>query len=293
MSLLADVVIFPELEQALECKSREPALAMATLGGEYISRQGIVFTGSSEVRAASLLERKAQIADLVKEDAALAKECDLVGVRRDEAKTALETASRLRGELSEIGRKIETLQSEKTALDRQIAAADERITDVERDLQTGRDQLANQKTELSAFEAAQKQTVLHAAELDASSFDDRFIGESGSSVERSPIARSEARPRPLHPARARACIGGKPGGSGEIHWQPRGAIKFNRRRNRCGSRRRNHVHPWRAKIFTALLACLRSSRAPFSRFRGRAPLQAIAAAVRGAARNRAGTSRNA
>jgi chromosome segregation ATPase len=61
-SLLGDVVIFPELEQALECKKREPALAMATLGGEYVSRQGIVFTGSSEVRAASLLERKAQIA---------------------------------------------------------------------------------------------------------------------------------------------------------------------------------------------------------------------------------------
>jgi chromosome segregation protein len=165
MSLLADVVIFPELEEALGCKSREPALAMATLGGEYVSRQGIVFTGSSEVRAASLLERKAQIADLVKEEAVLAKECDLVGVRRDEAKTALETASRLRGELSEIGRKIETLQSEKTALDRQMTAADERITHVERDLQTGRDQLANQKTELSAFEAAQKQTVLREEEL--------------------------------------------------------------------------------------------------------------------------------
>jgi len=165
ISLLADVVIFPELEQALECKSREPALAMATLSGEYVSRQGIVFTGSSEVRAASLLERKAQIAELVKEEAALAKECDLVGVRRDEAKAALETASRLRGELSEIGRKIETLQSEKTALDRQMAAADERITHVERDLQTGRDQLADQKTELSAFEAAQKQTVLREEEL--------------------------------------------------------------------------------------------------------------------------------
>jgi hypothetical protein len=47
---------------------------MATLAGEYVSREGIVFTGSSEVRAASLLERKAQIADLAKEEAALAKE---------------------------------------------------------------------------------------------------------------------------------------------------------------------------------------------------------------------------
>src|SRR4029078_4449351 len=48
---------------------------------------------------------------------------------------------------------------------RQIAAADERGAHVERDLQSGRDQLANQKTELAAFEAAQKQNVLREEEL--------------------------------------------------------------------------------------------------------------------------------
>ena len=165
--LLGNVVIFAELEQALECKKVEPALAMATLAGEYVSREGIVFTGSSEVRAASLLERKAQIADLAKEEAALAKEYDSVSARRDDAKTALETASRLQRELSEAGRKIDTLQSEKTALERQIAAADERLAHVERDLQSGRDQLANHKTELAAFEAAQKKTVLREEELTA------------------------------------------------------------------------------------------------------------------------------
>jgi len=164
-SLLGDVVIFPELEQALECKQREPGLAMATLGGEFVSRQGIVFTENSEVRSASLLERKAQIANLLKEEAALAKEFDSVSARRDEAKSALETASRLQAELSESGRKIETLQSEKTALERQIAAADERISHLQRDLESGRDQLANQKTELGAFETAQKQTVLREEEL--------------------------------------------------------------------------------------------------------------------------------
>ena len=163
--LLGDVVIFPELEQALECKKQEPALAMATLAGEYVSREGIVFTGSSEVRVASLLERKAQIADLAKEEAALAKERDSVCATRDEAKTALETASRLQRELSEAGRKMDTLQSERIALERQIAAADERIAHVERDLRAGRDQLANQKTELAGFEAAQKKTVLREEEL--------------------------------------------------------------------------------------------------------------------------------
>jgi chromosome segregation protein len=163
--LLGDVVIFPELEQALECKKREPALAMSTLAGEYVSREGIVFTGSSEVRAASLLERKAQISDLAKEETAVAKERDSVSARRDEAKTAVETASRLQHELSEARRKIDTLQSEKTAMERQISVTDERIAQVERDLQSGREQLANQKTELRAFEAAQKQSMLREEEL--------------------------------------------------------------------------------------------------------------------------------
>jgi chromosome segregation protein len=164
-SLLGDVVIFPQLEQALASKKREPALVMATLAGEYVSRQGLVFTGSSQARAASLLERKAQISDLAKEESALAKECDSLGATRNEAKTALEIASRLERELSEARRKMDTLQSEKIALERQLAAADERIAHVERDLQSGRDQLVNHKTELGAFEAAQKQTVLREEEL--------------------------------------------------------------------------------------------------------------------------------
>src|SRR6266581_1581635 len=70
--LLGNVIIFSDLQKALECKKREPALAMATLAGEFVSTEGIVFGGSGELRAASLLERKAQIAELAKEEAALA-----------------------------------------------------------------------------------------------------------------------------------------------------------------------------------------------------------------------------
>src|SRR2546430_16406551 len=108
---------------------------MATLAGEYVSREGIDFTGSSEVRATSLLERKAQIADLAKDEAALAKERDSVNATRDDAKTALETASRLQRELSEAGRKIDTLQSDKIAMERLIMADDKGKPDQSQDLQ--------------------------------------------------------------------------------------------------------------------------------------------------------------
>ena len=163
--LLGSVAIFSDLQQALQCKKHEPALAMATLAGEFISREGIVFGGSSEARASSMLERKAQIADLAKEEAALARERDSLLAKRDEAKAALEIASQLQREFSEAERRIDNLRSEKNALERQIAAADQRIAQLESELQTMRQQLAKAQTELSEFEATQKKTTLREEEL--------------------------------------------------------------------------------------------------------------------------------
>ncbi len=163
--LLGNIVIFSDLQHAFECKKQEPTLAMATLAGEFISTEGIIFGGSSEVRAASLLERKAQIGELAKEEAALGDQRESLYAKCNEAKMALETASRLQRESNEAERKIDNLRSEQTALERQVAAADERIAHLERELQTLRRQLAKEQTELSAFEAAQKQTTLREEEL--------------------------------------------------------------------------------------------------------------------------------
>jgi chromosome segregation protein len=163
--LLGNVVIFSDLQHAFECKKQEPTLAMATVAGEFISIEGIIFGGSSEARAASLLERKAQISELAKEEAALAEQHESLCAKCDEAKTALETASRLQRESNEAERKIDNLRSEQTALQRQVAVADERIAHLERELQTMRHQLAKEQTELTAFEAAQKQTTLREEEL--------------------------------------------------------------------------------------------------------------------------------
>jgi chromosome segregation protein len=163
--LLGNVAIFSDLQEALECKKHELALAMATLTGEFVSAEGVVFGGSSEVRAASLLERKAQIADLAKEEAVLSEERGSLCAKRDEAKAALEIASRLQRQMSEAERKIDNLQSERTALERQVAAADERSAQLEPELKTMRQQLAKEQTELTAFEDARKQTALREEEL--------------------------------------------------------------------------------------------------------------------------------
>ena len=163
--LLANVAIFSDLQHALECKKSEPAVAMATLAGEFISTEGIVFGGSSEVRAASFLERKAQIAELAKEQGALGRERDSLSAKRDEEKSALGTASQLRRESTEAERKIDNLRSEQVALERQVAVADERIAQLEREIQAIRDQLTKEQTELTTFETAQKQSTQREEEL--------------------------------------------------------------------------------------------------------------------------------
>ena len=165
MQLLGDVAIFSDLQHALECKKHEPAVAIATLGGEFISTEGIVFGGSSEVRAASFLQRKAHIAELTKERVALGRERDSLLAKRDKEKSTLETASQLRRETSDAERKIDNLRSEQVALERQVAVADERIAQLERELQAIRDQLTKEQNELTTFETAQKQTTQREEEL--------------------------------------------------------------------------------------------------------------------------------
>jgi chromosome segregation protein len=163
--LLGNVAVFSDFEQALECKKQEAALAIATLSGEFISAEGIIFGGSSEMRASSLLERKAQIGELAKDEALLANRRDSLCSRRDEAKAGVEDASRLQRDLAASDRKIDDLRAEKNALERQVAAADERLAQLERELQTLRDQLAKEQAELAQFEAAQKENVLREEEV--------------------------------------------------------------------------------------------------------------------------------
>jgi len=177
--LLQAVAIFSKLEQALECKKDEPTLAMATLAGEFISAEGIVFGGSGTAKSGSLLERKAEIANLEKEETSLLERRDALSQKRDEARAAVETASKnlnesrerhraghlahstsagtislLEREQSNAARKIDTLQSERKTLEQQIAAAAERIAQLQRELDNTRVELTKQQAEQEAAETA-------------------------------------------------------------------------------------------------------------------------------------------
>src|SRR5205807_8161485 len=181
--LLSGVLVFAKLDQALACKKDEPTLAMATLDGEFISAEGIVFGGSTTVKSDSLLERKARVATLAREETECANHHDVVVQKRDQAKANVETASRqldearsqyqtthlaqsasankislLQAEEKEAERKIDNLKSEKTTLEQQIEAAGERVAEIEGELSTARDELAEYEAEQTAAEKDEKGT---------------------------------------------------------------------------------------------------------------------------------------
>jgi chromosome segregation protein len=168
--LLGGVVIFSNLEQALACKKADPTLAMATLSGEFISVEGIVFGGSSSVQKESLLERKNRISILHAEHSVLQEQRKTLEQKRDEARSSVEKgAARLEelraqhraadlaqtaagGKIAILEREVdlaadrlEELRSEKATLTQQVQAADERIAAVERELSVARTDFAGQQ----------------------------------------------------------------------------------------------------------------------------------------------------
>jgi len=180
--LLHDVAIFQNLDDALAAKKKHSEIAAATVDGELISTEGVVFGGSRETSADSLLERKARMSALDRECSeirkqrdALLKECndaraalEEAGGELEEARRDYETAEReksdcdnrilfLTRELQEGEQKQAQVRSEQTTLVRQIQAADERIAKLE-------DELAGEQATLAANQAEQE--ILRAAQDD-------------------------------------------------------------------------------------------------------------------------------
>ncbi len=178
--LLHNVAIFENLEDALTAKRKHSEIAAATLGGESISTEGVVFGGSRESSADSLLERKARMSALERECFEIGKQRDALFGRRDDAKAALERITGameearhqyeaveheksdcdnrilfLTRELQEGEQKQTQVRSEQTTLTRQIQAADERIAKLEDELAAEQAALAANQSEQQVAKAAQ------------------------------------------------------------------------------------------------------------------------------------------
>jgi chromosome segregation protein len=182
--LLHNVAIFRSLDEALAFKKNETNLPAATLAGEFVSSEGVVFGGSRETSADSVLERKARISLLNVEHSRICQERDALRRERDNASTQLEKTRRdfekirvhheiadreqsasenkilfVERESHEIEQKIERLRSEQSTLAQQIEAANKRIAKLERELTAERTQLGSQQAQQRAIEAAREKVA--------------------------------------------------------------------------------------------------------------------------------------
>jgi chromosome segregation protein len=180
--LLRNVAIFEHLDDALIAKKNYSEIAAATLDGEFVSNEGVVFGGSREASAVSLLERKARMSALERECSEIRKQREAALKKCRDARTALEkTTSELEEarceyeaaereqsgcdnrillltrELQEGEQKQTQVRSEQNTLARQLQVADERITKLE-------DEIAAEQAALAANQ--QEQEVARAAEGD-------------------------------------------------------------------------------------------------------------------------------
>jgi chromosome segregation protein len=184
--LLRDVVIVPDLAAALELKKHNGPLQYATLGGEFISSDGIIFGGSTVAANDSLLGRKAVLTSLAQECDALATERQTLIAARDQAQAGVEaaigavedarssheTAQQNHSQASvqilsaeraveDAEQKLAGVQTEKSTLEQQIRSADERIVELETELgaqrKTFEEELAQKRTAEQARENARTQ----------------------------------------------------------------------------------------------------------------------------------------
>ena len=179
--LLHNVAIVADLGAAIELKRSAPSLQFATLRGEFISREGIIFGGTANAASDSLLGRRAIVTGLEQECEALeAKRTRSVEARNqvneqlESAATAVEEARRdqesAQEKFSQTGveilsaeravadeeRKLTQLQSEKTTLEQQVRSAEERIAQLERELEADRNNFAEEQARQVAAEQARE-----------------------------------------------------------------------------------------------------------------------------------------
>ncbi len=180
-SLLRDVVIVSDLRSALDLKKKAGHLQYATLAGEFISAEGIIFGGSTIAANDSLLGRHAVLAALSQErDSFESERQTLINARTrtqeqvesaisavEEARASHETAQRGHSKASvqilsaeravqDAEQKLTNLETEKSTLEQQVRSADEKIAQLEAELGSQRKTFEEELQRKSAAEQARE-----------------------------------------------------------------------------------------------------------------------------------------
>lgn len=128
-ALLSGVVVVDSLELAFRLRPQFPALAFATLSGEFISHNGLVQGGQSgENTGQSALQRKAQILDLERDLAAASARLESLAGERARAAEALDLAEQ---RLKQARETVQSIQVESASLENERRHAERQLADVE------------------------------------------------------------------------------------------------------------------------------------------------------------------
>lgn len=126
--LLRGIAITADLETALRLKAQSPALGFVTLGGEFISREGIVHGGANRDDSSnSVLQRKNQINALEQETGVLRSSLANIQNRRDETFDRIESArsqlAETHSEIQQINLAVSTLRGRSQQIERELRDA--------------------------------------------------------------------------------------------------------------------------------------------------------------------------
>jgi len=180
-SLLRDVVIVSDLATALELKKQGGHFQYATLSGEFVSAEGIIFGGNTSAASDSLLGRKAILTDLSRERDALEAERQTLIDKRDraqdqvdagieaveEARKSHEAAQQNHSQASvqilsaeravqDAEQKLTSVETERNTLEQQVRSADEGIAQLETELRSQRKTLEEELERKSVAEQARE-----------------------------------------------------------------------------------------------------------------------------------------
>jgi chromosome segregation protein len=156
--LLDGVVLAPSLASAFDIRKIASDLAIVTVTGEYISRDGIVFAGANLDKGSSVLQRKIQIRQLDKECSEFRRivqnvEQDQIRLRADVEQR--EQAVREKRETVEREQvRVSTLQGQLFLLDRELRDAEGKLKSLQWEQGNDRQRLESAIEKLGSLEPA-------------------------------------------------------------------------------------------------------------------------------------------
>ncbi len=180
--ILGDVIIAQDLRAALAIRKSASDKAVATLNGEFISKEGVIHGGSSAEESGSFLKRQSEIRDLSRVTGSLDSEVKKMQERRDALNSrvgaleaSLESArARLQDEkvvASSIEGKLSVVETDLNALTQKIESIlweqkqiEERGSGIEQGMVSNRAQLDHDNITVSQLDQTIERAISHLEE---------------------------------------------------------------------------------------------------------------------------------